>query len=47
MSSDTVSNIYIARLGIIIIIIIIIINVLGQRKSLSVNAKEKHGGVEV
>jgi len=46
MSSDTVSNIYIARLG-IIIIIIIIINVLGQRKSLSVNAKEKHGGVEV
>ena len=44
MSSDTVSNIYIASSG---IIIIIIINLHGKSKALSVNAKEKYGGVEV
>ena len=46
MSSDTVSNIYIASSG-IIIIIIIIINLHGKSKALSVNAKEKYGGAEV
>jgi len=41
MSSDTLLNIYTASSG------IIIMNVHGKRKVLSLNAKEKYGGMEV
>jgi hypothetical protein len=49
MSSDTVSNIYIAHSGIIIIIIAVttVISLQSKRKAVPVNAKEKYGGVEV